>query len=214
MRIGIIGATGKLGTLVSEEALNRGHDVSAIVRNPSKIVDTRVHVIKSDILEITVDMIIDFDVIVNAYGSPIGEEELFVTTINHLIPVFQKAPEVRYFGVGGAGSLYTDESKTTQMVSIIDTLDFLPQFVKDTATNAAAAFNILKNASGLTWTYMSPPQDFDAEGIRTGKYILGTDFPVENDEGKNYISYADYAIALVDEIENKNFINQRFTVGS
>jgi uncharacterized protein len=208
MKIGIIGASGKVGRLVLKEAIERGqHEVTAIVRDQSKLENPSVAVIGKNILELTQNDVKQFDVVVNAFGAPLGEEQAHVDAGHALIEA-AKGTDTRIIVVGGAGSLYVDESKT---VELIDTPEF-PDFVKPTAKGQARNLQELKGTTDLTWTFISPSAVFDAEGKRTGSYQSGKDHLLVNSKGESYISYADYAIAVVDEIENPKHLNERFTV--
>ena len=115
MKIGIIGATGKVGSLVLEEAIGRGHDVTAIVRNAAKVSNKNVNVIEKEIYDITSVDLKDLDVVVNAFGAPHGEEEAHVTAGRALIEALQ-GTNTRAIIVGGAGSLYVDEAQTTKLI--------------------------------------------------------------------------------------------------
>jgi putative NADH-flavin reductase len=199
MKIGIIGASGKVGQLVLKEALDRGHQVTAIVRNASKITNTEVEVIEKDIAS--------FEVVVNAFGAPLGDSEGHINAGRHLIDIL-KGTDTRAIIVGGAGSLYIDDAHTVQL---IDTPEF-PDIVKPTASGQGQNLKELRNSEGITWTFLSPAAEFDPEGVRTGHYQSGKDQLIVDSEGNSYISYADYAVALVDEIENPQHINERFTV--
>jgi putative NADH-flavin reductase len=207
MKIGIIGASGKVGNLVLREAIERGHDVTAIVRNASKISDSNVKVIEKEIYDITSDDLKDLDVVVNAFGAPIGEEEAHVKAGRALIEAL-KGTNTRVIVVGGAGSLYVDEAQTT---ILMDTPEF-PEAFAPTAKGQGRNLQDLKATQDITWTFVSPSADFNAEGERTGSYQSGKDNVLVNANGNSYISYADFAIALVDEIENPQHINERFTV--
>ncbi|MEL3710252.1 NAD(P)-dependent oxidoreductase [Staphylococcus borealis] len=207
MKIGIIGATGKVGTKVLQEATRRGHEVTAIVRNAAKLNHSDVKVIEKDIFNLTTDDIKDLDVVVNAFGAPLGEEEAHVEAGRALIALL-KDVDTRAIIVGGAGSLFVDEAQTTR---VVDTPDF-PDVVKPTAKGQGRNLQDLKDAEGITWTFVSPSAEFDAEGKRTGSYTSGKDQLLVNSQGNSYISYADYAIAIVDEAENADHINERFTV--
>lgn len=112
--------------------------------------------------------------------------------------------------VGGAGSLFVDSEHTTRLM---DTPDFPPSF-KPLATAMGKAFEQLKLRRGVKWTYLSPSADFATDGARTGKYKAGGDELLVNSKGENRISYADYAIAMVDEAENAKHVNERFTAVS
>ncbi|MGE7877984.1 NAD(P)-dependent oxidoreductase [Peribacillus muralis] len=208
MRIGIIGASGKVGSLIMKEAKDRGMDVTAIVRNASRITETNVHVLEKDIFALTGPDLTSFDVVVNTYKAPEGEEHLYVDAGRVLIDALTEAPQTKLIVVGGAGSLFVDETNTTRLM---DTPDF-PDFVYPTASKAAKQLEELKKTDSIAWTYISPAGFFDPEGKRTGSYQVGKDHVILNSKGQSYISYADYSIAVVDEIENPQHVNERFTL--
>ncbi|MFD1137097.1 NAD(P)-dependent oxidoreductase [Paenibacillus urinalis] len=205
MNIGVIGASGKAGRLVAKEAAVRGHNVTAIVRDASKV--SEFPVIEKDVFHITAEDVQGLDVIVNAFGAALGQEHLYVEAGQALIRLLSNT-DIRLIVVGGAGSLYVDDQRTTQLV---DTPEF-PAEIKPTASNAAKNLEDLKASEGLNWTYMSPAAFFDPEGKRTGSYQLGQDNLILNSQGNSYISYEDYAVALVDEIEAAQHKHKRFTV--
>ena len=207
MKIGIIGATGKVGNLVLEEAIDRGHDVTAIVRNASKLSNSNINVLEKEIYDITAEDLKDLDVVVNAFGAPLGEEEAHVTAGRALIEAL-KGTDTRAIIVGGAGSLYVDKAQTTKL---IDTPEF-PEIFVPTAKGQGRNLQDLEATQGITWTFLSPSADFNAEGVRTGSYQSGKDNLLVNSNGNSYISYADFAIAILDEIENPQHKNDRFTV--
>ncbi|MCK1995057.1 NAD(P)-dependent oxidoreductase [Peribacillus muralis] len=208
MKIGIIGASGKVGNLILREAKDRGFDVTAIVRNASRITEPNVNVIEKDIFALTGSDLTAFDVVVNTYKAPEGEEHLYVDAGRIMIKALQDAPNTKLIVVGGAGSLFVDEDKTKRLM---DTPDF-PDFVYPTASNAAKQLEELQQANSITWTYISPAGFFDPEGKKTGSYQSGKDHVILNAKGQSYISYADYAIAVVDEIEKPQHVNERFTL--
>jgi uncharacterized protein len=207
MKIGIIGASGKVGTLILKEALERGHEVTAIVRDASKVENNQITVVEKNIFDLTTQDIENFDVVVNAFGAPLGEEQAHVDAGRALIEAL-KGTNTRALIVGGAGSLYINEDKTVQ---VIDTPNF-PDMFKPTAKGQARNLQELRETPGITWTFISPSAMFDPEGKRTGVYQVGNDNLMVNSNGESYISYADFAIALMDEIENPKHINERFTV--
>ncbi|MEH7388331.1 NAD(P)-dependent oxidoreductase [Bacillus sp. JJ1521] len=207
MKIGIIGASGKAGSFILKEAVERGHDVTAIVRDASKLQNEQVSVVEKNILELNSTDVENFDVVVNAFGAPLGEEQPHVDAGHALIEA-AKGTNTRVIVVGGAGSLYVDEAKSVQ---VIDTPDF-PDIFKPTAKGQARNLQELQETANISWTFMSPSAIFDPEGTRTGAYQAGKDNLLINSKGESYISYADFAIALVDEIENPKHINERFTV--
>ncbi|QHW32267.1 NAD(P)-dependent oxidoreductase [Paenibacillus rhizovicinus] len=208
MKIGIIGATGKAGSLILDEALSRGHEVTAIVRNASKLADKKANLLEKDIFSLTASDLQPFDVVVSTYAAPHGEEHLYIDAGRSLVQALQDAPDTKLIVVGGAGSLFVDEEKT---VKLMETPDF-PTLYYATAFNAGKQLEELQNETSISWTYMSPAAFFDAEGNRTGSYQLGQDHLILNSKGQSYISYADFAIAMVDEIENPKHANERFTV--
>ncbi|MEY9972203.1 putative NADH-flavin reductase [Lysinibacillus sp. RC46] len=207
MKIAVIGATGKAGQKIVEEALQRGHDVTAIVRSASKIT-ANIPVIEKAVFELAQEDVKGFDVVVNAFGAPFGQEELHVKAGRHLIDIFTDI-DTKLFVVGGAGSLFVDPEKT---VRVMDTPDF-PEMFYATAKNQGENLHDLQRST-ITWTFLSPSAFFDPEGPRTGSYTAGEDHLLVNAAGESYVSYADYAVAVLDEIENPKHVNSRFTVSS
>lgn len=207
MKIGIIGASGKAGSLILKEAISRGHEVTAIVRDASKLENKDIEVMEKTIFDLKSNDVNTFDVVVNAFGAPIGEEQAHVDAGHALIEAL-KGTNTRAIIVGGAGSLYVDGNKT---IKVIDTPNFPEMFIP-TAKGQARNLKELQETSNITWTFISPSAMFDAEGKRTGSYQSGKDNLLVNSKGDSYISYADYAIAVLDEIDNPQHINERFTV--
>ncbi|KUP24617.1 NAD(P)-dependent oxidoreductase [Paenibacillus sp. DMB5] len=209
MKIAVIGAGGKAGSEIVKEALQRGHEVTAIVRSAAKVTDNRAAVLEKDVFDLSAGDLKGFDAVVNAFGAPFGEEHLHVDAGNVLISALKDAPGTRLIVVGGAGSLFVDEAKTTR---VVETPGF-PDFVKPTALNQGRNLEILQGTEGLKWTFVSPSANF-AVGARTGSYVKGKDHLLVNSKGESYVSYADYAIAIVDEIEQPQHVGERFTVVS
>ncbi|WP_239615583.1 NAD(P)-dependent oxidoreductase [Cohnella mopanensis] len=210
MKIAIIGASGKAGAEISKEAVARGHEVTAIVRDAAKVKQSQVTVMQKDIFDLTSQELGAFDVVVNAFGAAPGQEHQHVEAGRVLIQALQGTPATRLIVVGGAGSLFVDEAKS---VRLIDTPEF-PDIYKPTASNQGKNLEDLRNASGIKWTFLSPAAFFNPEGKRTGSYVTGQDNLIVNSKGESHVSYADYAIAVVDEIENPKHMNARFTVVS
>lgn len=207
MNIGIVGATGKAGSLILDEAVNRGHDVTAIVRNASKLTNDNVSVIEKDVHDLTREDFKGLEVAVNAFGAPLGEKDAHVEAGRALINALA-GTGTRLIVVGGAGSLYIDDSRT---MTVIDTPNF-PDMFKPTAGGQSENLKELEQTTNLKWTFISPSAEFDAEGKRTGTYETGTDILLVNNSEESYISYADFAIAVIDEAENSEHVNERFTV--
>ena len=206
MNIAIIGATGHLGQKILAEAMERGHMVTAIVRDETKL-EQDVKVIEKDLFDLTTADIEPFDVVISTFNAPTGKEQMHVSANQHLISIFEDAPQVRLVVVGGAGSLYVDDSKTTRLS---ETSDF-PAAYLPTATNMGKSLEDYQKSSA-TWTYISPAAMFDLQGERTGHYSLGGDVLHTNAKGESYISYADYAIALMDEVESGKHVGERISV--
>ncbi|CRK82124.1 NAD(P)-dependent oxidoreductase [Neobacillus massiliamazoniensis] len=208
MKIGIIGASGKSGKLILKEAVERGHEVTAIVRDAAKVQNQQVAVMEKNIFDLVAEDIKGFDVVVNAFNAAPGQEHQHVEAGKVLIDVLKGAPSTRLIVVGGAGSLFVDEEKTLR---VFDTPNF-PEAYLATAKNMGKNLEELQNTTGIKWTYISPAGFFNPEGKRTGSYQTGKDNLMLNAKGESYISYADYAIAVIDEIENPQHVNERFTV--
>lgn len=205
MKIGIIGATGKSGQKLIQEAINRGLDVTAIVRDASKLAQS-VPVIEKNILELTTEDIKQFDVVINTFAAPLTEAEQYRVMGKHLITIFNNV-STRLVVVGGAGRLFVDETSTTHL---FETPDF-PEFLISSSKNQYESYLELK-ASSIKWTYVSPAAFFDPEGERTGNYAVGNDHLIFNSKGESYISYADLAVAMIDAAVNEAYIGTAITV--
>ena len=206
MKIAVVCANGKAGKLIVKEALNRGMDVTAVVRGENKPEATQV--IQKDLFDLTSADLKDFTVVIDAFGAWTPETlPLHSTSLKHLCDVLS-GTDTRLLVVGGAGSLYLNPEHTAQ---VMDGPDF-PDVFKPLAANMGKALAELRERKDVQWTYLSPAGDFQAEGERTGKYILGGEELTLNDRGESVISYADYAIAMVDEAEHGDHIQQRISV--
>ena len=209
MNIGIIGAGGKAGKRIAAEAKRRGHNVTAIVRDANKVAGPGYDVLEKDLFALTAEDLKGFDAVVSAFGLPFGQEheKAYQKATGHLIKLFKKLPDVRLLVVGGAASLYLDDSKQKRV------LETIPESFRKDPEDMAIAFADLQK-SGVNYTFFSPAITFDPMGYRTGKYTLGGDVAIKNAGGESYISYADYAVAMVDEIEQGNHVRKRFTAVS
>lgn len=208
MKISIIGATGKAGSFITKEAILRGHEVTAIVRNSSKVCEPKVNVVQKDLFNIAYDDIKDNDVIINAFGAWTPETlEQHQTSLKYLCDILSGKPN-RLLVVGGAGSLYVNSEHTIQ---VMDTPQF-PDMFKPLANNMGKALEALRKRHDVRWTYISPAGDFQADGQRSGKYIISGEELTLNSKGESVISYADYAIAMIDEAELGNNVGKRISV--
>lgn len=207
MKIAVVAAAGKAGRKIVVEAAARGFEVTAFVRRAMEI-DGAAKVVVKDILALGKSDLENFDAVVDAFGAWTPETlPLHTTTSQHLCDILS-GTNVRLLIVGGAGSLYVDKEHTTQVFKT-------PEFPKDYVPTAQAQANELdelRKRNDVKWTFVSPAADFQADGERTGKYILaGEEFTV-NAAGESVVSYADYALAMVDEIASGNHIQQRISV--
>lgn len=209
MKITVVCAAGKQGKKLVEEAFNRGHNVKAVVRNNNSV-PAGVEVLEKDLFDLTLNDLKDSDVVIDAFGAW-TEETLpqHSTSLKHLCDILS-GTNIRLLIVGGAGSLYVNPEHT---LCVSDGPDF-PDIFKPLAVAMAKALGELRQRNDVKWTYLSPAGDFQADGVRTGKYILGGEELTLNSKGESVISYADYAIAMIDEAENGNHIQQRFSVVS
>lgn len=208
MKIAIIGASGKAGQEIVKEAGSRGHEVTAIVRDASKVQGSGVPVIQKDVFKLQAEDLQGFDAVVNAFAAPGGQEHLHIEAGQVLIQALKGASSTRLIVVGGAGSLFVDPERTTRLY---DTPQF-PELYLATARSQGQNLADLQQSEGVQWTFVSPSAFFDPAGKRTGQYTSGQDQLLVNSEGNSYISYADYAIAIVDELEQPKHQNRRFTV--
>ena len=208
MKLAVIGANGKAGKLIVKEAVNRGLDVTAVVRGDNTTVAQEV--LKKDLFDLTAADLKGFDVVIDAFGAW-TEETLpqHSTSLKHLCDILS-GTDTRLIVVGGAGSLYVNPEHT---VCVADGPDF-PDVFKPLAAALAKALGELRARRDVKWTYISPAGDFRADGARTGKYILGGEELTLNSKGESMISYADYAIAMVDEAVNGGNIQKRISVVS
>lgn len=206
MKIAVIGANGKAGKLIVQAALERGVDVSAIVRGENH--SGAAHYIQKDLFDLQYEDLSDFDVVVDAFA--VWDETKLsqhLTSLEHLSDILHGHSN-RLIVVGGAGSLYMDESHS---MTLSQTKDF-PDAFKPTADNMKSGLDYLRLQKDVQWTYLSPAANFQAEGARTGNYrVMGEVFSV-NDQGLSEISYADYASALVDEALEGHHLQQRISV--
>ncbi|MBQ6908852.1 MAG: hypothetical protein IJQ29_01950, partial [Synergistaceae bacterium] len=189
-----------------EEALDRNLDVTAIVRGENKSAAKKV--IVKDILDIKKDDLKDFDVVIDAFGAWTPETlPMHSTTLKNLCDALS-GTETRLLIVGGAGSLYINKEHTQQ---VADTPNF-PEDWKPLANAMAKALSELRTRKDVKWTYISPAADFQADGEKTQEYILAGEEFTLNSKGESVISYADFAVAMIDEATKGSHIQQRISV--
>jgi putative NADH-flavin reductase len=201
MKIAIMGATGNAGQRLVEEALSRGHEVTGISRSAdAQAAREGVHWVKADINDVD-----DMASKVAGHDAAILSMPFNGLDTGNVFGVAKKSG-VKLLIVGGAASLKNDDG-----VLLIDSPGF-PDFIKVEAEPARQFLNKLKAGVDFNWTFLSPAMFF-GPGERTGTFRLGTDNLLTAADGKSSISYEDFAIALVDEIETPKHENARFTVG-
>lgn len=206
MKLAVVCANGKAGKLITKEAVERGLDVTAIIRGDNQSPAPKS--ISKDVLDIKAEDLADFDVVVDAFGAWTEEMLPLHSTSLKVLCDALSGTDTRLVVVGGAGSLYVNPEHTA---CVADGPDF-PDVFKPLASAMAKALEELRKRTDVKWTYISPAADFQAEGGRTGKYILAGEEFTLNDKGESIISYADYAIALVDEVTKGNHIQERISV--
>ncbi|MBG9986208.1 NAD(P)H-binding protein [Facklamia sp. DSM 111018] len=208
MKIGIIGATGRSGSLILEETIRNSHDVVAIIRDAKKLRRNDIPFIEVDALNLTAKVLQDFNVIIHAFGSWGKNVHLHKEVMEHLLKIINDT--TRLLVVGGAGALFVNKKK---QIKLKDTSDY-PSHLLPVANAGNDVLTILKSSDYNLWTYVSPVEHFIFEGDRTGNYVTGTDeLPVLN-YGTSEISYADFAIAILDEAKNRNYIGKHISVYS
>ena len=205
MKIAIIGANGKSGSNLVQEALKQSYDVTAIVRN-KEYKNGDVKVVYKDVFELSKADLAGFDAVISAFAAWTPETfGLHKKVAKHLADALS-GTKTRLLVVGGAGTLYVDDKGTMAM----DTPGFPPEYM-GVAKATAESFFELKGRTGVLWTYVSPAGDYDVNGARTGKYVLGGDNMILNSQNESYISYADLVLAVIDELKNGAFVQKRFT---
>jgi putative NADH-flavin reductase len=211
MKIAVFSASGRIGSRIVDEALKRGHDVTAVVRHPENYTKIHEHlkVAKGDLFK-TQDVetaAFNQDAVVSAY-SPAGSTP--VSTITEvaipLINGLKQGHTKRLIIVGGAGSL-----EVAPGLQLVDTPDF-PAAYKPASLAHREALKIYQKASELDWTFVCPSAEI-MPGERTGKFRTGTNQLLTDANGKSHISMEDYAIAIIDEIENPMHVRGVMTVG-
>ena len=209
MKILILAANGRLGNLITDEAIKQSLDVTILVQQiDDKVKSKNVPIIEKDINDLTSNDIKDFDVIISAYGEWRNEFlDNHIKINKHLVDIVKSYQNKRLIIVGGAASLYLDESKSKQVIQLEDFPEvFLPL--------AKAQFKVWENLvkeKDVKWTMFSPAMNFDFEGPSTNNFQIGTDFVINNNKNNSYLSYKDAAKVIINEIKNQDFIKKRFT---
>jgi len=210
MKIALVGATGNIGRQIARHALAHGHQVTAVVRSekdlPAELAGAQLAIAALDDTAALAAVIAGHDVLASAYGPRPGDDIGQIASVaDQLVAAARQAKVPRVVVVGGAGSLEIAPGHR-----VVDLPDF-PAAYKAEATKGAEFLDLLEHETQLDWTFLSPSAEF-VPGERTGKFRIGKDNLLSNEDGSR-ISFEDYAIALVDEIEKPQHSRQRFTVG-
>jgi hypothetical protein len=201
MRVALIGATGNAGSRILAELVRRGHEVTAVVRTPDAVPDLpKVEAKKGDVFEPAA-----MAELLKGHDAVISSVHFTASDPTKLIEAVRLSGVSRYLVVGGAASL-----EVAPGARLIDTPEF-PDAYKPEATAGARFLDLLRFEETLDWTFLSPSVMF-VPGERTGKFRLGQNQLLTNENGSS-ISFEDYAVALVDELETPRHSRQRFTVG-
>ena len=214
MKIAVIGATGFVGSQITNELVTRNLDVVGISRRVQPSDKSNLQYAKVDVNDVNAltEVLKGTDVVVNAF-SPVADNqnllEDFMNGSKAIQQAVKNAGVNRFIIVGGGGSLINENGE-----QVIDTLpQDLPFIPKAKATRAY--FEVIKEENKLDWAYFSPALEMNSSISigRTGQYRLGTDYPVMNEEGRNILSVEDVAVVIADEVENPKHHQVRFTAG-
>ena len=202
MKIAVVGASGNAGSRIVTELASRGHAVTAIARHPEKITtQPNVTARQGDVLDQA-----GLAALFAGHDAAISSVHFLDSDPVRLIGAVSESRVARYLVVGGAGSL-----EVAPGVRLV-TIPAFPAQYKAEAEKGGVFLDLLRQQTELNWTFLSPSALFTA-GERTGKFRLGTDQLLTASDGKSWISFEDFAVALADEIEHPAHIRQRFTVG-
>ena len=206
MNVVLFGASGMIGSRILDELVRRGHTVTAVVRHPEKVQPAGgVTAVRGDVTDPAIVAVLakGADAAISAYSPPQSEPSTIVNAARSLLTGLTEAGVRRLIVVGGAGSL-----EVAPGVQLVDAPSF-PSEWKGIALAHRDVLPVLKGAD-LDWTYFSPAALIEP-GQRTGKFRLGGTRLVANDRGESKISAEDFAVALVDELEQPRYVRQQFT---
>ena len=211
----LIGASGFVGSAILEEALNRGHKVTALVRNPEKIQvkneNLTVLAVDATDVEALSKVVAGKDAVISAYNPGWGNPRLYEEILENypkIIEGVKKAGVQRLLVVGGAGVLYVQPG-----VRLMDSGTLPAELMPAVKGEGELFLNVLSKDNDIDWAYFAPPANLGnmGKGIRTGKYRLGTDTLLVDEKGDSFISVEDYVVAMIDELEQEAYHKALFT---
>lgn len=199
--VALIGASGNIGSKIAAELVSRGHTVTGIARHPEKVqAAAGLTAVTGDFMQpqALAGLLSGHDAVIAATPFVPGESEKVLESV-------RGSGVKRFLMVGGAASLLTDSGER-----VVDALE-LPEAWMVPIREGIRAYDLIRKEDGLDWTFFSPAVMI-GPGERTGKFRLGKDHVVKDDKGESRISYDDYAIAMVDELEQGDHVKGRFTI--
>ncbi|MEO7495434.1 MAG: NAD(P)-dependent oxidoreductase [Massilia sp.] len=210
MKVALIGASGFIGSTLLDEAVARGHQVTALVSRPERVAAApNVIAVRADVNDTAAlaQQLKGHDAVITAFSGHAQADtyDYFVAGFISIVAAVKRAEIGRLLVVGGAGSL-----EVAPGVQVLDTPDF-PAAYKQSAEGARRALDLLKDEPSLNWTMLSPAA-LIAPGERTGVFRLGTDQLLVDAQGQSRISVQDYAVAMIDELERPAHPRRRFTL--
>jgi len=208
MRIAVIGANGNLGRRVTKQALDRGIEVTGFIYD-GESPDSRAKIIKQSLFEMNKESMKDCDAVISAYGSGFhADPTLNLNAFRKYIELCEDS-NVHLIAIGGAGSLYTDESHTLFCYEVPD----YSKTLKEISKNIKLGIDELKKTTNFNWTAVCPSQFFDPEGNFSGFYQIGVEgHLIFNEKGRSYVTYDDLAKAMIDIAEKKLYVKQQVTI--
>lgn len=210
----LIGASGFVGTAILEELLNRGYCVTAVVRNPEKMTirNANLLVVKADVSDVNTLAAVckGKDAVISAYNPGWANPDIYEETLKNyplILEAVRKSGVKRLLCVGGAGTLFCAPG-----IRVVDSGAIPAEIMGGAKSLGEFYLNTLCNEKEIDWVFFSPAGSLEP-GKRTGKFRLGKDDLIVDETGKSHISVGDYALAMVDELEQANHHRERFTIG-
>lgn len=210
----LIGASGFVGNAILNELLSRGHKVTAVVRNPKKInvTNSKLEIVKTDVSDtnVMVEICKGKEAIISAYNPGWANPDIYEETLRNyplILEAAKRSGAKRLLCVGGAGTLFCAPG-----LRVVDSGAIPDAIMGGVKSLGEFYLNTLMNEKAIDWIFFSPAGTLEP-GKRTGKFRLGKDDLIIDENGISHISVEDYAVAMVDELENPKHHYERFTIG-